>query len=111
MQPKSDASPHNINTGPLNYDDSAQLMADIPFRGRIKVACLHFAQYIIGEATNTVAHSTRYRWAQNAYQNPDNAAMQVQPAVVMDPSVQAAGSSIADGPLQTAVETAIQAFL
>jgi hypothetical protein len=97
--------------GPLDYDTSNQLMSDMTFRGRVKVSCLHFAAYVVGEPTSTPAHNTRFRWAQDTYANPDGKAQQVTPATVMDPNVQSQGDTIDDATLQTAVETAIQNFL
>jgi|SRR5215471_2228822 len=95
----------------LTYDESAQLANDTTFRGRVKMACLHFAQYISGEAPNVPAHNTRFRWAQQTYQAPDQMAGQIISAVVMDAQVVADGSAITDANLQTAVEMAIQNFL
>jgi hypothetical protein len=95
----------------LSYDDSANLMQDSGFKGRIKVACLHFASYISGEDPGTPAHNTRYRWAINTMNAPDTAAANVTPTVVMDPNVQAEGSAISDTDLQTAVETAVNKLL
>lgn len=95
----------------LTYADSAALMTDLDFRGRIKVAALHFASYITGEDPGTAAHNTRFKWAQQTLSAPDMVAVQVQPVVVGDPNVQAQGSSIPDDQLQSAVETAIQKLL
>lgn len=95
----------------LTYQESAQLMGDIAFNGRIQVACLHFAEYIVGEAPSTPAHTTRMRWAQGTFQNPTAAATQVQPATVMEPGVQAQGAAISDPDLQTAVETAVNKMI
>lgn len=95
----------------LTYDESAALMNDAAFRGRIKVACLHFADYIFGEDNTVPAHNTRLRWAQNTFLNPDASAAAVTPPVVMDPSVQDAGSAIEDAALQSAVETTLNKML
>ena len=95
----------------LNYDQSAALMTDFAFRGRVKVACLKFADYIANEAATTPAHNTRYRWAQGCMMNPDNTATQVQPPTVMDGAVQTAGSTITDDALQSAVEGVIGKML
>lgn len=105
------AMPKSSFPGPLDYDSSAALMSDFAFRGKIKVACVHFADYIKGEPASTPAHNTRYKWAQGVDGNPDFAAGQIQPAVVNDPNVQAQGDAISDAALQTAVETAVQNFL
>jgi hypothetical protein len=95
----------------LTYEQSSALMMDMTFRGRIKVACLSFANYIIGEPNSMPAHNTRLAWAKNCYQMPDTVATQVQPPTVMEDSVQAAGSEIDDVALQTAVENAINKML
>lgn len=95
----------------LSYVDSASLMSDPVFQSRVKVACLHYAEYIFGEPTNTTAHNTRYKWARSAAEQPDTAAAAVLPIVVMDPNVQSAGSAITDAALQTAVETALNAAM
>ena len=95
----------------LTYDDTAQLMNDGTFRGRVKVALLHFAQYIQGEAVVTPAHNTRVRWAQNTYANPDGMVGHIAPAAVMEPHIQADGAAVTDADLQTDVETAVQNFL
>lgn len=88
----------------LTYDQSAQLMTDYTFRGRVKTACLKFAMSITNEASNAPAHTSRMRWAQQCYQQPDIVAGQVQPPTVMDPNVQTTGSAIDDDTLQGAVE-------
>lgn len=102
----------------LTYEQSSSLMNNAPFRGRIKVACLKFADYIMGEAANTPAHSTRIKWAQQAYAQPEASAAQITPGVVMDPAVQAAAIDSADGDstlddagLQSAVENTINKML
>ena len=93
----------------LSYDQQNALMWDANFRGRIKVACLTFAKYIVNESTNTPAHNTRMRWAQGAYANPDMTATAVQPGTVMQDAVQQQGDAISDKDLQTAVEVTIGA--
>jgi len=95
----------------LTYDDSASLMRDATFIGRIKVACLKFANYILDEPSSTAAHNTRYRWAQNTVVDADAVASKIAPGVVMDPQVQTDGSGITDAALQTSVETAVQKLL
>jgi|SRR5215471_16275914 len=89
---------------PLSYTNSADLMNDLTFRGRVKVASLKYAQSIQNEPSNTVAHNARLRWSQSCIQNPDSMAGTVTPPAVMDPAVQIAGSAIADDQLQAAVE-------
>jgi hypothetical protein len=88
----------------LSYTQSSDLMKDAIFMGRVKVACLKYADYILNEAPSVAGHSSRYRWAQNTFAMPDGAASQVTPPVVMDPAVQQDGAAITDAALQSAVE-------
>jgi hypothetical protein len=94
----------------LSYDQSAQLTTDYTFRGRVKVACLKFATSIQDEASTVPAHTSRLRWAQNCYVQPDQVAGQVQNPTVLDPAVQSAGSGIDDAALQAAVEGVVGTF-
>ena len=95
----------------MTYEESAALMQDFAFRGRVKVACLKFASSIMIEATSVPAHNARLRWAQQTYQQPDMVAMQTQPPTVMDPAVQTAGAEITDLALQGAVEGVVNKVL
>jgi hypothetical protein len=95
----------------LSYDETASLAQDLAFRGRIKVACLHFAKFILGEAVTVPAHNTRLRWAQRAIQSPDQVAQECQHNVVMEDQVQSAGSAVTDPDLQTATENAVNKML
>ena len=95
----------------LTYEESAALMLDMEFRGRIKVACLKYADSIIGEATNIPAHNSRYKWAQSTMQSPDMAAASVQPPTVMDAQVQTDGAAITDSALQGSVEAVVNKML
>ena len=95
----------------MTYEESAALMNDSPFRGRIKVACLKYADSIIGEDTGTPAHNTRLRWANITFQQPDQTAAQTQPPTVMDSAVQADGADITDLALQGAVETVVNKIM
>jgi hypothetical protein len=95
----------------LTYEESAALMNDMAFRGRIKVACLKFADYIMLEAQSTPAHNTRIKWAQTAVLSPDVVAAQIQPPVVMDGAVQTDGAAITDEALQGTVETVVNKLL
>lgn len=95
----------------LTYEESASLMADLAFRGRVKVACITYARFIGDEAADVPAHSTRVKWSQATLLNPDFAAAQVTPTTVMDPAVQQAGSAITDAALQGSVETSVNKIL
>jgi len=95
----------------LTYEQSADLMKDQTFRGRVGVACINFARYITDEDPATPAHSTRIRWAQTTLMSPEATVNQVTPTVVMDGAVQADGAAISDANLQTAVETSVNKLL
>jgi hypothetical protein len=95
----------------LTYAESNALMKDQEFQGRIKVACLKYADSIVGEPTGTAAHNTRLKWAQTCFQGPDMVANQVQPPVVMDAEVQADGAAITDIALQVTVETVVNKLM
>jgi hypothetical protein len=95
----------------LTYEESAALMTDSQFRGRVKVAALKYADSIINEANTVPAHNTRERWAMGAMQNPEMTAAQLQPPVVMDVAVQTDGSAITDAGLQGAVEGVVNRML
>lgn len=86
-------------------------MEDMTLRSRIKVACLAYADYIIGEAASVAAHNTRLRWAQATFQAPDVAAAAITPLAVMDPAIQAStqpsAADVTDATLLSVVETAI----
>jgi hypothetical protein len=95
----------------LTYEESGTLMNDFVFRNRVKVGCLSYASYIMGEAPTVAAHTTRVRWAQNTLISPDQAATGIQPVVVMDPAVLQDGAAITDTALQSAVENAVNKIL
>jgi hypothetical protein len=95
----------------MTYDESALLMTNLEFRGRVKVASLKYADSITLEANTVPAHNTRLRWAQQCFTQPDMVAGQIQPPVVMDPAVQLAGSDITDAALQGAVEGVVNKML
>jgi len=95
----------------MTYAESAQLMVDMNFRGRVKVAGLNYATSIMNEEPTVVAHNARLRWAQSMYQQPDAIAAQLQPPVVQDPAVQNAGAEIDDAALQLATETVVNKII
>lgn len=95
----------------MTYEESAALMNNQAFRGRIKVAHLKYATFIQAEPPDTPAHSARYRWAGQAAQQPDAMAGNLQPMVVMDTQVQTEGAAITDAALQTSVEAVINKML
>jgi len=81
--------------------ESANLMINIDFRNRVKVAALQYAQYIQLQSANS---NSRASWAQRTIQSPDQAAIQLVPAVVMNVNVQQAGPDVTDLNLQAAVQ-------
>ena len=95
----------------IDYLASNALMFDEAFRGRSRVACLHYASYISGEDASVPAHTTRMRWAQQTIANPDASLAQIMTTLVMDDKVQEAGSAITDDDLQSAVETSVNKYI
>jgi len=95
----------------LDYTQSADLMKDGVFIGRVKVGCITFARYIMDEAPSVPAHSTRIKWAQATIISPEGAAQQITPTVVMDSTVQEAGTDVTDEALQGAVEAAVNKLI
>jgi hypothetical protein len=95
----------------LDYTTSAALMRNSAFIDRVKVSCLKYADFIMNEAANVPAHSSRIRWAQNTVQSPDGTAQSITPPVVMDTKVQTDGSAITDANLQSAVESTVNKLL
>jgi hypothetical protein len=95
----------------MDYAASAALMIDMEFRGRVKVACIKFADFILLEDASVAAHNTRAKWANQTMVMPDASASQVTPPVVMDPAVQEAGAAVTDAALQSAVEAAVNKML
>ena len=91
----------------MTYDESAQLMTDATFRGRCKTAVLKYADSVLSAAVAVSGRGSLVRWAQQTFQQPDQAAMTVQPPVVMDGAVQSAGPAVTDDALQGAVEAVV----
>jgi hypothetical protein len=95
----------------MTYEESSALMTDPTFRGRVKVACLKYADSIIIEAVAVAGHVARTRWAQQCFSQPEVMAQQVQPPTVIDSAVQNAGAAIDDAALQAAVETVVNKII
>lgn len=91
----------------MSYEQSAQLMTDLAFRGRCKVAVLKYADALASGGRPIPGGNSLLRWAQQTFQQPDIVAQQVQGPVVMDGAVQEYGSDINDGNLQAAVEATV----
>jgi len=95
----------------MTYEESNALMTDLTFRGRVKVACLKYADSIMNEPSSTTAHNSRLRWASQTYQQPDMVATTTQPPTVMDAAVQADGANITDTALQGSVEAVVNKMI
>ena len=97
----------------LTYEQSAALINDMQFRGRIKVACLNYASRMVSEpgGFSNARSNALLRWSMQALQQPDQVAQQVQGPTVMEPGVQESGASIDDGGLQFATENAVNKIL
>jgi len=75
----------------MTSDESAALMQQQAFRGRVQVACIKYSDSIHTTNSNAIGHVSLERWADSVYSQPVQVASQVQPFVVMDPAIQAAG--------------------
>ena len=95
----------------MTYKEQNDLMTDLVFQGRIKVAVLKYATSILDEEPTVTAHTTRLKWATNAAQNPQVVSQTLQPNVVMDANVQTAGSAITDELLQGSVEATVNKLM
>lgn len=96
----------------MTYEESAALINDQAFRGRIKVACLTYASRILrGGETGPGASQAANRWATGTFQQPDIAAEVATGPTVMEPGVQGQGANIDDGALQFSVENAVNKTL
>jgi hypothetical protein len=95
----------------MTYKEQNDLMTDLVFQGRIKVAVLKYATSILDEEPTVTAHNTRLKWATNAAQNPQVVSQTLQPNVVMDANVQTAGSAITDELLQGSVEATVNKLM
>ena len=63
------------------------------------------------ESLPVADRTAQVRWATMTLQQPDVAAQQVTPPVVMDANVQSAGADITDPLLQAAVEATVRKML
>jgi hypothetical protein len=95
----------------MTYEESAALMIDMTFRGRVKVAVLKYADFIMNESPGVTAHNARVRWAAQTYQQPDRTAQETQPPAVMDSNVQTHGANVTDELLQSAVEATVNKLI
>lgn len=96
----------------MTYEESAALIIDQNFRGRIKVACLTYASRILkGGEAGVGGSQAGNRWANQTFQQPDQAAQTVIGPAVMEPGVQSQGAQIDDGALQFSVENAVNKTL
>jgi len=75
----------------MTSDESAYLMTELSFKGRIRVFLISYAETILNEPTSTPRHKSGVDWAVETHRNSDARAMQIQPTVVMDPGIQQAG--------------------
>lgn len=85
----------------LTLAESAALINDLDFRGRVKVAALQYATYVFSQAGQS---NSRMAWAQRTMQQPDTTAQTLTPAVVMNINVQSLGKDIDDDNLRASVQ-------
>jgi len=92
----------------MTFEESATLINDPTFRGRVKVAALVYAQYLSLQPNNS---SRRSDWIFNTLRAPDIATQTLTPSVVINPNVQQEGASVTDPNLQAAVQMAADTLM
>jgi len=85
----------------MTFEESAQLMTNPQFRGRVKVAALQYAQYLI---TLPSLSNSRSNWVRSTIQSPDSTAQTLVSSVVMNVNVQTYGANVSDPDLAAAVQ-------
>lgn len=85
----------------LNFAQSAALMNNLDFRGRVKVAALQYATALLAQPGSS---NSKASWVQRTMQQPDTTAQVLVPAVVLNVNVQNAGADITDQDLAAAVQ-------
>lgn len=87
----------------MTYAESAALMNDTVFRGRVKVALLNYAQYLSLQLA-TASSNAKMVFIQQTIRNLEVMTQTVVPPTVMNPNVQQDGADISDANLQAAVQ-------
>ena len=95
----------------LTFEESSQLMNNVAFRGRVKVACLGLARNWIAQPTPGQGMNARIRWAQACVQNPEMTAQNTTPTTVMQDAVQSQGADVDDSTLAFSVGQAVDSML
>lgn len=93
----------------LTYEESAALMSDPVFRGRVKAAVVSYAGTLL--ATPPPNNPPLFMWARNTYNNPELATQLVVPPSVMNVNVQTEGPDISDPALLATVEYVVGGLL
>jgi len=97
----------------MTYEESATLSNDFAFRGRIKIASVKYSDAVGIQTTPVSQRTALVKWSFRCAQQPDQVAAELQPYVVMDAAIQAAGvdengkSLVTDTALQAAVEATV----
>lgn len=92
----------------LNLEESANLINDSAFRGRVKVAALLYAQYLTLHPGNS---NSMMNWVFQTLKSPDASTAMLVPSVVINPNVQSAGKDVTDADLQSAVQTVANSLM
>lgn len=93
----------------MTYEESAALMQDPAFRGRVKAACVSYAGTLL--ATPPPNNPALFAWAAGTYDNPELATQRVVPPAVMNVNVQTEGPDITDPALLATVEYVVGGLL
>jgi hypothetical protein len=95
----------------MTYDESALLMTNLEFRGRVKVSALKYAGSIMIRPTSTAAHNTRIRWAQIVTSNRTWSPTSCNRPSSWTRPFKADSADITDVALQTAVEGVVNQMM
>lgn len=80
----------------LTDNESAALMINTSFQGRVKVCALRYAQALMAQ-TSPPATGAEYRWANQVMNNPQMFAGTLASPTVLDPGIQGAGIDTTSG--------------
>lgn len=95
-----------------NYQQIFDLSKDAAFVGKLQVAVIKYAEYLLGEDPTTAYHVIRIRWADNIVRNGvENTVTKIALAVAFDGTIQAHLSDYTDDQLQSATEVRINRIM
>jgi len=96
---------------PLNLNDRVSVIRSRAMIDRCVGVVVNFANYVLGEPSNTSNHTNRIAWAREAIRDPFGVGDRVSFYVFNDPAFIGDGSGIGDAALTGVIETAINTHL